>query len=89
MSAAVKGRAKAGSHRLPEPEYAALLEAQGGHCALCLSPPRTRRLHVDRDHTTGQVRGLLCMRCNRNLPAWVSVRWLWDAANYLDRAAPL
>jgi hypothetical protein len=53
-------------------EYARLLEAQGGHCALCPNTPKTRRLHVDHDHATGKVRGLLCHRCNRALPTWVS-----------------
>jgi hypothetical protein len=63
--------------------YTALLEAQGGHCALCPATPKTRRLSVDHDHKTGAVRGLLCHRCNRALPTWVSVRWLLGAARYL------
>lgn len=64
-----------------------MLDAQDGHCALCLSTPKTRRLHVDRDHKTGRVRGLLCMRCNRALPAWVTPPWLMMAAEYLHRYA--
>jgi hypothetical protein len=69
-------------------EYARLLEAQGGHCALCPNTPKTRRLHVDHDHATGKVRGLLCHRCNRALPTWVSGDWLRNAAFYVDRAGP-
>jgi hypothetical protein len=64
--------------------YVALLTAQGGHCAICPSTPKTRRLHVDHDHRTGEVRGLLCHRCNRNLPNWVTRAWLWNACLYLD-----
>ena len=65
-------------------EYARLLAFQGGHCALCPSTPKTRRLHVDHDHENGTVRGLLCHRCNRNLPTWVTADWLDRAADYLD-----
>lgn len=84
MSSAVKGRAKAGSHRLPDGEYEAMLAMQGGHCALCPNTPKTRRLHVDRDHSTGEVRGLLCMRCNRNLPSWVTGEWCRRASLYVE-----
>jgi len=44
--------------------YDALLEHQGGRCCVCLKPPNARRLCVDHDHATGQVRGLLCIACN-------------------------
>lgn len=45
-------------------QYDALLQAQGGGCAVCHQPPVGTRLNVDHSHTTGQVRGLLCRRCN-------------------------
>ena len=53
-------------------DYESLLEAQGGVCAICGRPERrmsrvggvVRRLAVDHDHVTGQVRGLLCHDCN-------------------------
>jgi hypothetical protein len=64
-------------------EYARLLAAQGGHCALCPNVPKTRRLHVDHDHATGRVRGLLCYRCNRALPSYVTTDWLMRAASYV------
>ena len=68
---------------LPDDDYTALLDVQGGGCAICGATPKTRRLHVDHDHRTGQVRGLLCHRCNRALATWVSARWLIAAALYL------
>jgi Recombination endonuclease VII len=64
-------------------EYERLLAAQGGHCALCPNVPKTRRLHVDHDHATRRVRGLLCYRCNRALPNYVTAKWLRRAAVYV------
>ena len=64
-------------------DYDAMLAAQGGVCAICGNPPKTRRLDVDHDHKTGKVRGLLCHRCNRALPTWVTVGWLLRAIAYL------
>jgi hypothetical protein len=46
-------------------DYDAMLETQGGVCAICAGPnQRDRRFDVDHDHKTGRVRGLLCSRCN-------------------------
>jgi hypothetical protein len=64
-------------------QYEAMLAAQGGGCAICGNPPKTRRLDVDHDHRTGKVRGLLCHRCNRALPSWVDEAWLAKAGQYL------
>ena len=47
--------------------YGDLLSKQKGLCAICLRTPKTKRLCVDHDHKTGQVRGLLCYVCNRKL----------------------
>jgi hypothetical protein len=43
--------------------YEVMLAAQGGCCALCGKPPE-KPLVVDHDHTTEEVRALLCNRCN-------------------------
>ena len=45
-------------------DYASLLAAQGGGCALCGG---TWGLAVDHDHTANKVRGILCSPCNRAL----------------------
>ena len=45
-------------------DYESMLAAQGGVCAVCGDVNSDRRLAVDHDHETGEVRGLLCTRCN-------------------------
>ena len=49
-------------------QYREMFEAQEGCCAMCGDEASTDEgLHVDRDHETGEVRGLLCNRCNTAL----------------------
>lgn len=47
--------------------YVAQLKAQNGACLLCHEPPslekRETHLRLDRDKSTGAVRGLLCSGC--------------------------
>ena len=52
--------ARARGHR----HYDALLEAQGGTCAICGRGTYSRKFNVDHDHATLEVRGLLCFICN-------------------------
>lgn len=48
--------------------YDEMLAGQDGGCAICRRPPRDDiALHVDHEHGTGRVRGLLCFRCNNAL----------------------
>lgn len=52
--------------------YYQILADQNGVCAICKCEEtaidkrsnKVRRLHVDHDHASGAVRGLLCTRCN-------------------------
>lgn len=46
-------------------QYEAMLQSQGGVCAICGRPPKNKALAVDHDHLTGRVRGLLCFLCNK------------------------
>jgi hypothetical protein len=60
----------------------AMIEAQGGTCAVCPGPPQ----HVDHDHATGEVRGILCFNCNQALGnARDNPMVLRGLARYLDK----
>lgn len=56
-------------------EYERLFIAQSGLCAICKSPPTAKGyrygndspLLIDHCHSTGKVRGLLCLHCNSGL----------------------
>ncbi len=62
--------------------YVRRLIQNGGRCDLC----RQRdRLVVDHCHTTGFLRGLLCVTCNSALPErWEDGNWRDRALRYLD-----
>ena len=51
-------------------DYERVLAEQGGKCAVagCNRTPKTRKFHVDHDHASGFVRGLLCHWHNRIMP---------------------
>ncbi|MFI8815739.1 MULTISPECIES: endonuclease VII domain-containing protein [unclassified Streptomyces] len=75
----------ASTYGLGPGEFQALMDHQGGVCAICRQP-RRYRLDVDHDHKTGLVRGLTCRLCNRRLlvGAKDSPETLRSAADYLD-----
>lgn len=75
---------------LTDEEYAALLEAQGHRCAICRRREwngRHGQPHVDHDHKTKRVRGLLCDSCNNGLGRFKDDPDLLRAAiSYLEGA---
>lgn len=74
-------------------QFEEMLEAQAGCCAICGELPQEskghrnkHRLHVDHDHETGVVRGLLCNNCNAGLGyLGDSVKNLRKAVKYLSK----
>lgn len=66
-------------------DFEALKTSQGGCCAIC-TRPADKPLHVDHDHATGEVRGLLCATCNRGVGLFYDDPALMRAAAaYLSR----
>ena len=56
-----------------------LRRLQNGACAICSDVP-DEPLHVDHDHSTSEVRGLLCRRCNLGLGFFKDDQILLDLA---------
>jgi hypothetical protein len=77
------------NHGITLTDYERILEEQGGVCAACGREEtvidgrsgKIRRLHVDHNHDSGEVRGLLCTSCN------VALGLLQDDADRVDRLA--
>jgi hypothetical protein len=69
-------------------DYDQMFSDQLGVCAICLrASPDGRRLHIDHDHATKVVRGLLCHDCNRGLGIFKDdLNRLSRAIEYLSRS---
>jgi hypothetical protein len=71
-------------------DYDRILEAQGGGCAICdnsvnRNSPSRLYMHIDHDHKTGRIRGVLCDRCNQAIGHFEDdPALLRRAADYLD-----
>src|SRR3990167_1364689 len=72
-------------------DYLAILQAQENRCAICRSEGTVRNgvgerypLHIDHDHETGVIRGLLCYRCNNGIGLLGDPAALRAAADYLE-----
>lgn len=66
-------------------EFDALLSKQGFLCPICLKRPA---VHVDHDHRTGTVRGILCEMCNGGLGQFRdNPETIESAIEYLERHA--
>lgn len=67
-------------------DYEAMLETQDGTCAICYGPQNMGKKHfaVDHNHDTGEIRGLLCNRCNMTLGlVKENIPLLMDMVSYL------
>lgn len=87
------------NHKVTQQQYEVMLNAQEYRCAICLRHESdcARKskhgnrvyqiiLHVDHDHDTGMVRGLLCHQCNTMLGyAREKCQVLQNAISYLQK----
>jgi hypothetical protein len=63
--------------------YTDMVLIQGSCCAVCKTS--SLKLHVDHNHTTGKVRGLLCSNCNRGIGLLKdNTQILLNAAEYIN-----
>ncbi len=80
------------TYGITQEQHEVLLASQDGRCAICGSaewpaPVKGGRPHVDHDHATGAIRGLLCGHCNNGLGNFGDdPPRLRSAADYLERA---
>jgi len=69
---------RAAMYRISEAELNALLDRE--RCDCCGATCRGKGQHIDHDHQTGLVRGVLCSGCNRG------IGFLGDSAEGVERA---
>lgn len=69
-----------------------LLRNQNNLCAICereisfTAAEKANKPHIDHNHDTGEVRGLLCLTCNTGIGMFGdSLELLEKAMKYLDR----
>lgn len=80
----IRLRKRCNTHDITRDDYFEMWNLQAGRCAICLErlvDDGTRQTHVDHDHATGRVRGLLCDDCN------VGLGRFYDEPESLRRAA--
>jgi hypothetical protein len=69
------------TYNLTLEQYNKMWINQNGCCAICKKHElEIQKLHVDHNHDTGQVRGLLCPQCNKGLGLF------YDNKEYLETA---
>ena len=54
-------------HGITEEEFWSIYEEQDGTCPICDTDIEAEDSAIDHNHTTGEVRGILCKKCNRGL----------------------
>ena len=73
INAARRGKRTAQSYKynlkkkygLTVDQFNEIVASQNGTCPICGKKPK--KFHVDHDHATGAVRGLLCLKCNSGM----------------------
>lgn len=86
----VKHLGRKNTYGITSEKFHALLEEQEGCCAIChchfLLELDDESPCVDHDHVTGEIRGLLCKRCNTGIGMFGDQVLLFKSAiRYLSR----
>lgn len=83
-------------YKLSPGQFVAMAKAQNMGCAICgVTPPIVGKLVVDHNHATGEIRGLLCRKCNLGLGTFQdnphllnrASEYLLSAGDYSDYVA--
>lgn len=77
----IRMKGRLARYGLKPPELAVMMKVQSAACAICSNPFNGERYHIDHDHCTGKVRGLLCASCNTGIGLFK------DSPDILTRAA--
>lgn len=81
-----RSKSSLAKYGLTEEQFRRMYLDQKGLCAICPKRMIGRDCHVDHDHVTGKVRGLICSSCNTGLGFFKdSVRLLASAIVYLEK----
>lgn len=71
------------SYNITKDEFSLMESSRDYKCDICKT--KSKSLHIDHDHATGKVRGLLCLLCNTGLGKFKDNReLLLEAVRYLD-----
>jgi hypothetical protein len=66
-------------------QFDELFKNQNGKCPICTIDLK-EEIHIDHDHLTGQVRGVLCGKCNKGLGQFNdNIESLTNAIKYLSK----
>ena len=74
------------THGIVESQFQAMIVKCNNCCEIChkqFGDGRKEGPHVDHDHTTGKIRGLLCAQCNVKLAGLDDKSWRDSAFTYL------
>lgn len=72
---------------ISEEQFQDLVIRHNSCCAIC--GLKDDSLHIDHNHGTGEIRGLLCGHCNKGLGLFRdNAIFLRNAANYLEQSPP-
>lgn len=66
LAEAYRQRYVKSNYGITDTEYKEMFSAQGGRCAICGNESH-KTLAIDHNHSTNQIRGLLCINCNTAL----------------------
>jgi|SRR6266498_422285 len=89
MTAQIRNARLKRVYGISQEDYNEMLKFQNARCAICGRPDsrgRWKGLHIDHDHATNKIRGLLCYTCNSGLGSFADNPVLLASASaYLKR----